>query len=240
MVAHLLHRSGLYMGDSQRLMQATEDNQGGYWENWDFVHLNDEILAEAGGSWHAPPVGNWWRNEGRFDSLRVAAEQLIEKFADQKYWGWKDPRTSLTLPFWLRVDSLTMPFWSGTGDEFKIVVCLRHPLEVSQSLRDRQTAPSSAGMDLWLSYNRSILNHTLPEKRIVTHYDSYFDDPVAELRRVLNFIGMPVDTVDISAGVVSSGLRHKRSADDLDGSVPTEARDLYFILCEEAEYPQSI
>jgi hypothetical protein len=132
-----------------------------------------------------------------------------------------------------------MPFWLGRGQKLKVVVRLRDPLEVVQSLRDRTFTPTLSGLDLWLTYNRRILDTLLPGDRI-THYDTYFGNAGDELRRVLDFAGLQVSSEIIvrSARIVSSSLRHKRSSlmSLRAANVSPEIIDLYAALCEEANH----
>lgn len=242
LVANLLGRCGLYLGEEDKLLPASPDNTDGYWEHRDFVNLNDEILLALGSAWDfpSPTLMEGWPYEDRFNPSRIRAEILLANFVDHEPWGWKDPRTSLTLPFWLSLDGILIPFWSGRGQKLKVVVCLRDPLEVFQSLRDRTFTPSSAGLDLWRTYNEKILESTSPQDRIITHYDSYFRDAVAELERVLKFVGLDVspETVKEAARRVSSAMRHQNSsiASLREANVSSEVIDLYVTMCEEANH----
>ena len=98
MLARLLHACGLELGPESELMPAQADNPDGFWENIRFVALNDEILNELGGAWDLPPERDF--QSDRLDPLRTKAELLIQDFSPSAHWGWKDPRNSLTLPFW--------------------------------------------------------------------------------------------------------------------------------------------
>lgn len=246
LVANLLGRCGLYLGEEDKLLPPSPDNTDGYWEHRSFVNLNDEILLTLGCAWDlpSPSVTEGWPYEGRFNSLRVRAEILLENFVDHEPWGWKDPRTSLTLPFWQSLDGILMPFWLGRGQKLKIVVCLRDPLEVFQSLRDRTFTPNSSGLDLWRTYNQSILDCTLPQDRIITHYDAYFQDAISELERVVDFAGLKVSAAvfDESTRIISSALRHQNSSIDSlrEAKVSPEVIDLYVTMCEEANHLQPL
>jgi len=239
LVANLLHECGLYLGRKRDLLPPSADNENGYWEIRKFVNLNDAILRTFGGSWNCQPVARaeCFENEN-LNALRVKAEILIRDFVDREPWGWKDPRSSLTLPFWMNLNGLGTPFWSRSGPKLKIVVCLRNPVEVFESLEVRRFTPSAAGLDLWLTYNQDILNATLPEERIITHYESYFRDGGAELRRVLDFLNMPAsaEVISRSLGIVSKVLRHKAFHGSLAGRVSGEIQDLYALMCREANY----
>jgi hypothetical protein len=244
LVANLLSVCGLYLGEEQDLMPATVDNPKGYWEHRRLLILNNEILAELGGDWESPPtVIEGWAEEVRMNYLRTKAEVLLEEFIGHEPWGWKDPRTSLTLPFWMSLNGLRVPFWLGVAPKLKIVLCLRNPREVSRSLSTRKHSPTSAGLDLWLLYNQRILNSTLSEDRTITHYEAYFRDPQAELRRVLNFLDMQVsdELIDRASVIVSDTLRrHRSKAEQLpDDNMPSNVLELYRDMCREANYPKS-
>ena len=241
LVTNLLRLCGLYLGKEADLLPATVDNEAGYWESRSIMLLNDEILRQLGGAWDSPPpLGVSWAHESRFQSLRQRAEALLREFAGREPWGWKDPRCCLTLPFWQDLDGIKLPFRLGRGPKLRVVLCLRDPLEVFESLRDRRFTPSSSGLDLWLTYNRSILNSTRVEDRIITHYDAYFRNAAAELRRVLNFleIAAPDDLVERSIAAVSRELRHKNSSGTpKNPNLTAEMMNLYNAMCEEAAAP---
>lgn len=42
--------------------------------------------------------------------------------------------------------------------DMKVVVCLRNPLEVAFSLRKRAMSSLAFGLDLWVEYNRRVLD----------------------------------------------------------------------------------
>ena len=240
LVANLLGRCGLYLGEEKDLLPASHDNQSGYWENRKFVAINDDVLKQIGGDWSLPPVvSEGWEQDERFSCLRVRAEALLEEFRDHEPWGWKDPRNSLTLPFWLSLGTITVPFLYGRGPKLKTVIAVRNPFEVFYSLRDREYTPNAAGLNLWLIYYQSVLESTLPQDRIVTHYESYFDDAPSELRRILRFLDWDVtpETIEHSTAAVSTNLRRQRiQAEMLDDSSDPRIASLYDELCHEANY----
>ena len=61
-------------------------------------------------------------------------------------------------------------------------MCLRHPLEVALSLKRRNQNSYSLGLALWERYYATVLAAVPADRRIVSHYDSFFVDPDAELR----------------------------------------------------------
>ena len=203
MVTRLLNLCGVYLGNASDLLPPDPDNLEGYWENGQFMSLNDEILSALGGGWDYPPVVyDLWEQSKRFSDIQDRALKTIQSFSDQEHWGWKDPRNSLTLPFWREL----IP-------SMKVVICLRNPYEVVNSLIKRNYFSPALGFNLWLEYNQRILTHIEPKNRIITHYDSYFQDPYSELVRILKFLEMnvPEEQIRESINTVSIPLRHNRS-----------------------------
>jgi len=89
--------------------------------------INDNILKKFGGSWDMPPdAPDGWENNPDLTPERSAAEKLVKTFDDNNYWGWKDPRSSLTTPF-----------WNSILPDLKVLVCVRNPCEVAESLNKR-------------------------------------------------------------------------------------------------------
>lgn len=226
MVARMLHTCGVYLGPEQILAQPFPDNERGFWENIDFVTLNDALLQTLGGTWDTPPPQpETWENV-ELDSLRDRALGLISRLSGLKQWGWKDPRSSLTLPFWRQL----IP-------KLKVVICLRNPLEAMQSLVRRRPSADDSLLDLWLTYNQELMTAVPPEDRVITHYSAYFADPETELRRVLGFLGVPAsdNAVELACSTVSRELRHQVGFEDLtETGIPHKFVEQYRAMCCEA------
>lgn len=227
MVARLLQACGLFLGPEKELGFDSTNGEP-HWENVKFVALNDEILNRLGGSWHNPPkFCAGWERTPEVAPLMSPAKKLIERLGVRRPWGWKDPRNSITLPFWQQL----VP-------DLKVVICVRNPLEVAHSIRVRGDFVAISIFQLWQSYYRELLSAIPPQQRVVTHYQSYFQDPVAELKRVTRAIGMHVST-DRVTGIcshVSRDLRHHRvETSELAAiNVPQEVLAEYLSLCREA------
>ena len=83
-------------------MRPSSANPAGHWESLPIAEINDEILARLGGTWAKPPeLAPGWERSSELAALRQQARELIEAdFSGSDVWGFKDPRNSLTLPFW--------------------------------------------------------------------------------------------------------------------------------------------
>jgi len=228
MVAKLLHGCGLYLGLEQDLMPPASYNPGGFWENLKFVEINETILNEFGGAWDCPPpMPDGWELQEEVLDQGARAEALLQEFTGHEPWGWKDPRNSLTLPFWMAL----VP-------DIKSVVCVRNPLEVALSLHRRNGVSYAFGIRLWQTYYERILEASSVKDRILTRYDAYFQDPRAELRRVLDFLEIPVTDrgIDSCLSEAPIGLRHNRfTVQNLrESNVPPAVVESYVRMCEEA------
>ena len=182
MVARLLHEAGIYLGNPTDFMPADPHNTDGYWEHVKFGYLNDEILNELGAAWDSPPPATAdWQRVGALSRIRDKADALLEEFKACEPWGWKDPRTSLTLPFWLEL-----------CPDLKVIICIRNPLEVAVSLKRRGASSYTFGIRLWSLYNRRLLACLNPSQRLVIHYASVLSQPQREVGRMLDFLNVEI------------------------------------------------
>src|SRR5207244_12755673 len=124
--------------------------------------------------------------------FRMKARLLTERFDSAGFWGWKDPRNSLTLPF-----------WQDLLPGMKMLIVVRNPLEVAHSMRERNGTSYSFGLRLWEIYNRRLIETASKQERLVTHYDLVFESAERELRRSAHVIGLPDAGVDTAAARVT-------------------------------------
>ena len=228
LVARLLNLCGLYLGPEADLMPANFANPEGYWENLRFVEINDALLRQLDARWDRPPAADTaLEMQKQPPALAGSASELIGSFKGRPTWGWKDPRNSLTLPFWQQL----IP-------GLKVIICLRNPLEVAQSLAARDAFSLAAGLELWHEYHRRLLSSVAPSDVITTHYGVYFVNPQAELTRLLRFIGIPprAATVQAACAAAATSLRHNRSSLEylIAEGAPLKVVTLYAQLCSEA------
>lgn len=231
MVAKLLQLAGLNLGDEADLMPPAEENPEGFYEHLQFVRLNDEVLNAAGAGWDCPPAAGFNWDDTALDAFRERARCLASPLEEQLPWGWKDPRTSLTLPF-----------WRGALGPLQVVAVVRNPLEVVISLNRRNDFSTALGLTLWQIYAERILQDTSPAERLITHYDSYFLDPDQEITRVLAILGLDhgQDRQALKTAAIPDLRHHRKTVLDLyEHEFPAEVIDLYLRLCREAGWVES-
>lgn len=141
-LAGSLQQRGLYLGD---VYESRPHNRKGNRENQRIMDLNDTVLRCSGGAWDAPPDALRWDLD--CEAARDAIVADLERGAGDRPWGFKDPRTLLTLPFWR--EPLPGARLLGT---------FRHPAQVVRSLRARDPSTDiDAAFSLWHEYNRRLL-----------------------------------------------------------------------------------
>lgn len=228
MVAKLLQQAGLHLGEPEALMPPAEENPEGFFEHLEFVRLNDEVLNAAGAGWDCPPApGVDWATAD-LQPFRERAQHLAETLAGSAPWGWKDPRTSLTLPFWR----------TALGPVRTIIV-VRNPLEVVTSLHRRNGFSFALALTLWRIYAERVLSDTTQDDRLVTHYDAHFLEPGREIARLLPFVGLDANQQNPALkDAAAPQLRHHRKTiqDLIDHQFPPEVIALYRALCREAQW----
>jgi hypothetical protein len=188
------------------LAPATGDNARGYWEPQWMIDLNNEILATLGAGWQQPfHVAPGWEQRSELDGLRMRAREMLrEKFGGTRLWGWKDPRTMLTLPFWRKL----VP-------DAKYVFCVRNPADVISSFQRRPEPNLTVEQwgDLWTEYNVRALSEIRDKPRLLVFYEDLFQNGREVIRRLASFLDLdtPGDDDPRWAGLlgeIDPTLRH--------------------------------
>lgn len=129
------------------LLGPSRSNVHGHYEDVDFMHLNDRILNAAGGTWDNPP------DHGAVLAVKHLFADEISSLVDcrnknnqNQLWGWKEPRTVLTI--WLYVEYLINPHF---------IFCFRDVEDVAASLLVRDDMPIEKGRELAREYNKRLM-----------------------------------------------------------------------------------
>ena len=106
-----------------------------------FQNLNKWLLSSYGMSWENPKCIDFEIDENRFNMILFKLENILKSRLNFRYlgvrslimkkdlfeldfdWGWKDPRNIFSLPFWLKL-----------FPESKVIILIRHPFDVVNSL----------------------------------------------------------------------------------------------------------
>ena len=115
--------------------KGNKANEKGRWENRRLSNAGRKLFG---------PVDRWYHPVIIDDTTEVLQEMkdAMAFFNGQctGRWGWKDPRILITFEYWNRVMD---------GRPFDLVVSIRNPLEVAESLRKRNGFDVPRSLRLW-------------------------------------------------------------------------------------------
>tara|TARA_B100000029_G_scaffold179367_1_gene176910 strand:+ start:194 stop:928 length:735 start_codon:yes stop_codon:yes gene_type:complete len=184
-VAGILHLNNISMGTYQSFWpRPLPQNPKGFYENFDFRKINDKMLKKAGYTVKSyeteipEPIVS--------DRLKKSMIKMVNKYeSDFDDWGWKDPRTCVTMPQWLDVF-----LENGIKDKIKIIFVTRKAIAVARSLKKRNELPLDHGLNLWKSYTERAFDfcqHT----ELPTFYMSFeglLESPEIHCEKLFDFL----------------------------------------------------
>jgi hypothetical protein len=205
-LAGTLMECGVHFGDVSR---KNPFNAKGNNENAQIMDLQDRLLLDNGGSWKSPPRYVLWNDEHR-----LARDQIIRTYssAGHAWWGFKDPRTLLTLDGWLE----KLPDMQCLG-------IVRHPDAVAQSLSNRNGFSREQGLDLWYQYNRRLLAFQKRRHFPVVLFNNHETPFLQRLEQVISCLGFKMPAGGFT--FFEPKLQHFRPTQG--GSLPVHVAGLY-------------
>jgi hypothetical protein len=221
-----------------RVRAHPDDNPNGYLEQGAIMRLNDKILRAYGGAWwHPPTMPSGWERSRRLRLARWRARRTLQTRYTRDPWGFKDPRVSLTFPFWREI-----------AGEMDCVICVRDPAEVVASLltRFRESLPGHparildgrAWSAVWLTYTNAALASTRNLHRLIVCYSDLLGGAEDQVTRLSGFLGLqaPETTRRQITAIIEPQLWRNR-ADRIEEekvAATVEARRLYDLLTASA------
>jgi hypothetical protein len=218
-LAGSLQSMGIFLGEVNT--QAPHNKKGNR-ENYVTWSINDRVLELSGGSWDEPPKELTWDSEA--EQMRDA---FIASYAAQSLWGFKDPRSVLTLPFWLE-----------SHIDFQFIGSFRNPVSVVSSLAKRNGFSKQASLKLWSEYNSRLLKyHDQHECQLIN-----FDIPPDAYQRCLHKLVesrwlKPDSLASETPNFYDRSLVHNPVSQQEIEALPDEYADLYASLCERSLRP---
>lgn len=157
---------------------------------------------------------NRWVNSFRFLSRYVGFKKSTKFYQTGIAWGWKEPRTTVT---W--------PFWHFVFESAKFVFIYRNGIDVAESLRKAEINSAHAlggvhtslrattlqgAFEIWEEYNE--IHHSFKKsfpsaKLLEVCYEDLLLEPTPFLKKILDFIGLEVSEsklLQISSKIDSS------------------------------------
>ena len=197
-MAGLLHGNNIVMGKGDDFYPPPmKENPMGFFENVRFRRLNDNILKKHGYS-----VKSFRTNPPNMplasEKQMAAMAALIEEYhAEFKNFGWKDPRTSLTLNSWLEIlDSY------GLKDETRIIQMVRPAEDVAASMIKRGNKEDRPGQFAELNQvyedrlAENLVEAGFEDQRIGVSFHSLLHGPREEADRIGRFINVALSNLE--------------------------------------------
>jgi hypothetical protein len=199
-----LQDSGLFLGECHTW---NKHNEKGNRENQKFVDLHDDILAQNGGAWDAPPAKVVWSDE------HIArAKALLAAHAGEPNFGFKDPRALLVLDGWKSL---------YPGIEF--IGIYRHPNAVAKSLEKRSSKSREDSLKLWYSYNSVMYQEFKKCPFPILCFDD--DEAVLDEKMALAASRMGFSETNAAEKFYTAELKHNDASSGL--ALPWKVRRLY-------------
>jgi hypothetical protein len=228
-LARVLNLLGVSLGPEDGLMAPQPDNPTGFWEAREVARFNERLLIEAGGSWDRPPaLAPDWTQSSDLDPWRREARSLLDSVRSDgaSCHAVKDPRLAITLPLWRQV-----------ARPEQVVVAVREPLAVCQSLERRNGIPLERGAELWLRYVECALDHRdLPT--VVVDYADLMTGPREVADRLANALDLPPPAAAAISAIgefLDPQMDHSDPSGDVGGPLLDCARARFAALQNGAE-----
>ena len=188
-------------------------NKRGNRENDRIVQLNEALLNHGGGAWNNPVEINNWP-----DAAKPERDAIINELTNRssEHWGFKDPRSLFTLPFW--EEAITPLTLIGT---------IRHPQRVALSLQKRDDSPLEASWELWYAYNRKLLELAKERGFALVDFDQDPDTYLNDTINKLTALGLDSHHASKARDFFDSSLRNQTSNPVDDAALPEHVKGLH-------------
>ena len=222
LVTRMLNLMGAYLGSQDILLPPKADNPKGFWERKDVLKLNDAILNRLDSNWYsisrvieAQSTDKSTNSEIR-RFFEEKAAPILNDLEQHRPWALKDPRMCLLLPLWHTI--LHQPVHLFVD---------RNPLQIAQSLKQRNGFPIPFGIALWESYATLALNGSVKSPSILVKYEDIIRDPQSTASEILERLtevgltGLHLPTEKELQSILDEKLVHHRNSADMLGQYLT-------------------
>lgn len=164
-IAGLVAAMGAYAGAPEEMLAPSPDNPKGFFERKDVLAANRLIMQHHHSNWH---------DTGRYDTQTAPLPQALEDrlaritahMQAHAPCMLKDPRFCFTLPYWLKHSAAPI-----------LLLAIRHPAAIAQSLHTRNQMPLEQALALWENYMTRALHHTANLPLIPVRYETLVATP---------------------------------------------------------------
>jgi len=186
---------------------APDNNETGFWESRVLADFHDEVLAAMGSTWsdvRSLPKP-WFESDAASIWRERLAALIDDEFATMPLFVVKDPRLCRLLPLWL-------PVLEAGSIVPRVVIPLRHPLEVAASLQRREGFATGLGLMLWLCHMLAAERDSRGLPRSFVSYDEVLTDWRGAMTRIGTDLGIDWQIGEATEAAIatflSPDLRH--------------------------------
>jgi len=224
-------------------MAAADSNALGFWEPQPIVDAHDRFLRAAGTDWEAIAdyPASLFTSERAAACRRSLADLAVREYGDAPLFILKDPRISRLMPLW-------RPVLDELGVAPRIVIMVRNPLEIAESLKLRDGWSEHRACIVWLRYLLTAERDTRDLPRCVVGYGQLMNDWRATVARLSDQLGVPLPNItepgrspaverEIDAFIRPDLRHHRHGADALfqRGDIADCVKQAYRCLSDAAE-----
>jgi hypothetical protein len=205
-VSHMLSRLGMEFGDPSTFVNPEENSHNPiFFEQVELNAINDEILAELGGSFidcDVIPAQSDFTDELRAKFQSRVSAFLADTYSGSARIGLKDPRFCFTLPLWCSL-------LRESGFELQCVITRRaneavvaSNAQVNRVLEPEHNRRIAVLSSLAASY--FVRSHPW----VAVDFDMLLDDPRGVAKQLGEFVGSDPSLIEAASSVIEPRLRH--------------------------------
>lgn len=241
LVTRLINMMGAYFAIGDSALGANEENPKGFWERWDVIAANNELLAHYGCEWDKLEKWKFVDTPAKKDAAALKPisdkiQKIVMELDANRPWVIKDPRMCLTFPFWKQ--HLEVPV---------IVAVYRNPLEIARSLKTRNEFSFSHSMALWEYYATGMANAVKNTPTIWVSHQDMLSKPVETVKKLLDDLEklevkglrLPTDK-EITSFIDPALYRSKDKAETLDEMITDYQKRLMSYVSGKETPPKTL
>jgi len=187
MFARFMHESGINMG--AEFYRDETANKYGHYEDVDFLDLQRKELARAFRGEDYLVYNNFIFSDGFIEQSKKLFEARIKLNKDAD-WGWKDPRTTVFVEHWLKIDA-----------DIRFIFLVRKPESVINSLckllkTKRSIVEKNKYLNTYIYYNQRILDfikNQSDKNWVLLSFEDLIANPILELAKINKQFGLALD-----------------------------------------------
>jgi hypothetical protein len=202
----LLHNNGVVMGREEKkefFPPPQIQNPKGFFENKHFRQINDNLLKKI--NYHVksfdPKISKVYAHIG---DQRPSMISLVKGYQREfTHWGWKDPRTCLTLYAWFDVFKELRLL-----ENLRIVVMFRSFYEIAESMRRRNNRETREYQffDLCIEYYKKLFYYLNSFNSTVSFKVVDFYDLLHFTRPTCDSLGLFIDKDIIDTSFIDPSI----------------------------------